>query len=104
MRFDADRGYGFVKPDEGGSDLFLHISELARGVDPASIKPGTLVSFEEDDNGRGPKAVKVRVLDGPPPAARTAVVSEEQAAAIWTEASQAGYEEFIRVLHERGWL
>jgi hypothetical protein len=32
------------------------------------------------------------------------VVSEDVAAAIWSEASRVGYEEFIRVLHERGWL
>jgi cold shock CspA family protein len=108
MRYDADRGYGFIKPDHGGPDLFMHVSELVRGIDPQQLRQGTRVSYEESDNGRGPKAVRVTVLDGSPVLAShavTATVIDEQAAqAIWREASQAGYEEFIRVLHERGWL
>lgn len=101
MRFDPDRGYGFVRPDQGGPDLFMHISELGRSAAPGDIHAGTLVSYEEEDNGRGPKAVRVKVIGGADPGL---VISEKVAAAIWSEASQAGYEAFIRVLHDKGWL
>ncbi|MFJ3219865.1 cold-shock protein [Kitasatospora sp. NPDC086801] len=57
VRFDEVRGYGFVSPDSGGSDVFLHVNDLL--VDKSSIGPGVLVSFDLEDGDRGLKASAV---------------------------------------------
>ncbi len=69
IRFDAVRGYGFVAPDGGGEDLFLHVNDLL--VDKSLIAPGVTVEFTSDEGERGMKASDVRVIgrrpysDGP---------------------------------------
>lgn len=51
MMFKADKGYGFIKPDDGSANVYVHISALqAAGID--SVKEGQLLSYElhsEDD-------------------------------------------------------
>ena len=43
--FDAKKGFGFITPDEGGKDAFLHVSALqAAGVQ--SVNDGQAVSYE----------------------------------------------------------
>jgi cold shock CspA family protein len=60
VRFDEGRGYGFIAPDNGGDDVFVHASELTdRGV---VVACGTQVQFNIVDGGRGPKAYDVRVV------------------------------------------
>ena len=55
--FNPDRNYGFIER-EGGTDLFVHGSE----VDGNKIlREGDNVSFEVEEGDRGPKAVKVTV-------------------------------------------
>ncbi|WP_205625469.1 cold-shock protein [Actinomadura atramentaria] len=65
LRFDEVRGYGFIAPDEGGPDVFVHANEISD--DKSVLTPGTVVEFEVMDGERGPKAFSVRVVDGPPP-------------------------------------
>lgn len=58
--FNFDKGYGFIKPDSGGPDVFVHISALqASGID--NLNEGQRVSFdvEPDKKGKGPKAVNL---------------------------------------------
>jgi cold shock protein len=43
--FNADKGYGFIAPDAGGVDLFVHISNVADGVNALPI--GARVQFNE---------------------------------------------------------
>lgn len=60
VRFDESRGYGFIAPDNGGDDVFVHASELTdRGV---VVACGTRVQFSIVDGGRGPKAYDVEVI------------------------------------------
>jgi cold shock CspA family protein len=61
-RFDTDRGFGFITPDAGGTDVFLHVSALGRGADVRLLIPGTRVSYEEASGDRGVKAAQVRVV------------------------------------------
>jgi len=57
--FSDDKGYGFVTPDEGGKDLFVHHSGIA-GNGFRSLQEGAKVSYEEENSDKGPKAVNVR--------------------------------------------
>jgi CspA family cold shock protein len=59
-KWNDERGYGFIKPDDGGPDVFLHISALPMGVQPHE---GDRVSFElepDERSGRS-RAGHVRV-------------------------------------------
>ena len=42
--FNTAKGYGFIEPDEGGKDIFVHISALPTGVE--SLAEGQAVEFE----------------------------------------------------------
>lgn len=60
--FNTDKGFGFIKPDDGGADIFVHISALqASGL--ASLAENQKVSFETepDRRGKGPKAVNLSI-------------------------------------------
>ncbi len=61
--FNADKGFGFIVPEDGGKDVFVHISAVQRSGLPALLE-GQRVSFENepDKKGKGPKAVNLRVL------------------------------------------
>ena len=56
--FNAERGYGFIKPDDGGRDVFVHITAVERAGLKDLIE-GQRISFEvePDKKGKGPKAV-----------------------------------------------
>lgn len=59
--FNVDKGFGFIKPDEGDKDIFVHISAVqASGMQ--GLEENQKVTFEtEDDNrGKGPKAVNIQ--------------------------------------------
>ena len=53
------RGYGFIQPEGGGDDVFVHHSGL---ISVYELKEGQEVEFEVEDTPRGPRAVKVKVL------------------------------------------
>jgi CspA family cold shock protein len=61
--FNADRGYGFIKPDDGGRDIFVHITAVER-AGLASLAEGQRVTYEiePDKKGKGPKAVDLHVV------------------------------------------
>ncbi|MFD9540904.1 cold-shock protein [Streptomyces sp. NPDC060022] len=63
VRFDGARGYGFIAPDHGGEDVFLHVNDLL--IHESCVRTGTAVEFEIEVGGRGPKASSVRLADGP---------------------------------------
>ena len=70
LRFDQIKGYGFIAPDNGGDDVFLHVNALEG--EKREYRPGVVVSFEILKDERGLKATSVRVVggDGPPALAR----------------------------------
>ena len=58
--FNDQKGFGFITPDEGGKDLFVHHSEIqAEGF--RTLKEGQVVEFEPVQDTKGPKATKVRI-------------------------------------------
>lgn len=56
--FNADKGYGFIAPDEGGDDLFVHHSEI-RTQGYASLNEGQQVEFTVGQGRKGPCATNV---------------------------------------------
>ena len=56
--FNASKGYGFITPDDGGEDLFVHHSEIkVQGY--ASLDEGQKVKFEIGQGKKGPCATNV---------------------------------------------
>jgi cold shock protein len=60
IRFDEFRGYGFVAPETGGEDVFLHVNDLQ--FDKRLLGPGALVEFDIEEGDRGLKASRVRMI------------------------------------------
>ena len=59
--FNTDKGYGFIHPDDGTRDVFVHVSAVtSSGL--GTLNEGQRVSFEieDDKRGKGPKAVNLR--------------------------------------------
>jgi len=58
--FSDQKGYGFITPDEGGKDLFVHHTEIqADGF--RTLKEGQAVEYETVQDAKGPKATKVHI-------------------------------------------
>ncbi|TVR20202.1 MAG: cold-shock protein [Nitriliruptor sp.] len=56
--FNADKGYGFIQPDEGGDDLFVHFSAInVQGY--KTLEDGQAVTFEVTQGQKGPQASDV---------------------------------------------
>jgi CspA family cold shock protein len=58
--FNGERGYGFIKPDDGGRDVFVHITAVER-AGLKDLSEGQRITFEvePDKKGKGPKAVNL---------------------------------------------
>ena len=59
--FNAAKGYGFITPDEGGKDLFVHFSQIA-GEGYKSLDEGSRVEFEAREGQKGPEAINVALV------------------------------------------
>jgi CspA family cold shock protein len=62
--FNSEKGYGFIRPEDGGSDLFVHISAVSQsGL--VSLEQGQVVGYElePDKKGKGPKAVNLVLMN-----------------------------------------
>jgi CspA family cold shock protein len=59
--FSDEKGFGFIAPDEGGKDLFVHHTGIRAGGFK-SLAEGARVSYDSEESPRGPKAVNVTVL------------------------------------------
>ena len=56
--FNADKGFGFISPDDGGKDLFVHHSEV-KVSGYATLDDGQKVKYEVGQGQKGPCATKV---------------------------------------------
>ena len=56
--FNASKGFGFIVPDEGGDDLFVHHSEI-KTTGYATLDEGQRVDFEIGEGKKGPCATNV---------------------------------------------
>lgn len=108
VSWKADRGFGFIKPDDEGPDVFLHVAEL-EGVPSARIRAGMRVEYQLGQGDRGPKACAVTV-----PVRRTQALSgseemadclaplelEEELSAILFEARK----KMVQLARNHGWV
>lgn len=72
--FNDEKGYGFIAPDEGGDDLFVHASALPPMT--RSLNEGDRVEYEITDGKKGKQADKVS-LEGEAPASDDADYDDE---------------------------
>jgi CspA family cold shock protein len=57
--FNDQKGFGFIQPEGGGKDLFVHHSSIKMDGF-RSLKEGQAVTFERMEDAKGPKAVNVK--------------------------------------------
>ena len=57
-RFFDQKGFGFIQPEEGSKDLFVHINEVEGG----QLQEGDTVEFEVTEGPKGPQASSVKVV------------------------------------------
>ena len=56
--FNDEKGYGFIRPDEGDRDLFVHHTAI-NGTGFRTLQENSKVSYDEEVGDKGPKAVNV---------------------------------------------
>jgi cold shock protein len=59
--FSDEKGFGFITPDDGGKDAFVHFSGIA-GDGFRTLAEGAKVEYELGESGKGPQATNVRVV------------------------------------------
>jgi CspA family cold shock protein len=59
--FSDDKGYGFITPDDGGKDVFVHHTAIA-GSGFKSLVEGAKVEYEVEQGPKGPNAANVRPI------------------------------------------
>ena len=59
--FNDAKGFGFVTPDDGSKDVFVHFSAIT-GQGFKSLAEGDRIEFEVEDSDKGPKAANVRKI------------------------------------------
>jgi len=60
--FNSTKGFGFIKPEDGGADVFIHFSEIQMEGYKA-LNEGQAVEFEFEDSEKGPKASNIKAID-----------------------------------------
>ena len=55
--FNESKGFGFITPDDGGKDVFVHANGLSD-----QIREGDKVSYEVEEGRKGPNAIDVKVI------------------------------------------
>lgn len=64
LKYDEARGYGFVAPDTGGEDVFIHVNDL--DFDKTLLATGARIDFSVEESGRGLKASNIQLVEPAP--------------------------------------
>ncbi len=77
VSFDSSRGFGFIRPEDGGPDVFVHVNDI--GLDEDELRQGRVFEFDVTEGDRGPKAINLSAVGGAPaPAPATARGKKEK--------------------------
>ncbi len=60
--FNAEKGYGFISPADGGKDLFVHHSSIQSKASYKTLNEGEQVEFEIGSGQKGPCAINVQAI------------------------------------------
>ena len=61
--YNAEKGYGFIKPDDGGRDIFVHVTAVEKsGLGTLTEGQKVIFDIEPDKKGKGPKAVDLKLV------------------------------------------
>ena len=60
--FNAEKGYGFIAPDDGSADVFAHFSEIASQSGYRNLEENQKVEYELTRGPKGPQASNIRTL------------------------------------------
>jgi CspA family cold shock protein len=58
--FNSQKGFGFITPDHGGKELFVHTTNIIGN--PSSLSEGQEVEYDEEQGRKGPEAVRVSII------------------------------------------
>jgi CspA family cold shock protein len=59
--FDAKKGFGFIQPDIGGKDIFVHIKAIQKsGLD--ELQDGDKIEFELQEGRKGSEAIRIKLI------------------------------------------
>lgn len=75
--FNADKGYGFITPDDGSSDLFVHHSEI-KTVGYAGLDQNQKVNYERGQGKKGPCATNVTPFEAAQAVTKETLVKDEE--------------------------
>jgi CspA family cold shock protein len=59
--FNPEKGFGFITPDDGSQDLFVHQSAIS-GEGFRSLNEGDKVTYEPEESDKGPRAANVQTV------------------------------------------
>lgn len=79
----TDRGFGFIIPDGGGKDVFVHRRQLPRGVE--ELAAGDAVQFESEVTARGVQALRVMLAGRAPQCRAPRILSQDQFSEVLLE-------------------
>ncbi len=60
--FNTEKGYGFIKPEDGSKDMFVHFSGIAKSENTNKLEKDQVVEFQVAENDKGKIATNVKVI------------------------------------------
>ena len=99
--FNKAKGFGFITPDDGSRDVFLPPATVT-GTGAARLKTGQRVTFEAEPDVKGPKAVKLQLLDEPPKEIAPPAAAAKAGVTLYYDATDEDADEVLEALKATG--